>query len=89
MPSNLPPGVTESMLPGNRQEDDEDRNKEIYEVASGDPRLKDGDLELDNGAKVSEGDENGAYIQVWMWVSFEGTKLDKDKEAAASDASGR
>jgi hypothetical protein len=89
MASNLPPGVTEGMLPGNRPEDDEDRQQEIYKVASEDPRLKDGDLELDNGAKVSEGDDNGAYIQVWMWVSFEGTKLDKNKDAAASDASGR
>lgn len=63
--------------------------QKILELASEDPRLKDGDLELDNGAKVSEGDDNGAYVQVWMWVPFEGTKLDKNKDAAASDVSGR
>lgn len=40
--------------------------------------LRDGELELDENAKVSEGDDNGAYVQTWMWVPFEGTPLDKE-----------
>lgn len=40
--------------------------------------LRDGELELDQNAKISEGDDNGAYIQTWMWVSFDDTDLDKD-----------
>lgn len=54
------------------------RKKRILEIASRDPRLRGGGLELDSNAKVSEGDDNGAYVQVWMWVSFEGTELDKN-----------
>jgi hypothetical protein len=33
---------------------------------------------IDDDAKVSEGDDNGAYVQAWVWVSFEGTPLDKE-----------
>lgn len=29
--------------------------------------------------KISEGSDNGAYIQAWVWVDFSGTPLDKDK----------
>jgi len=54
------------------------RKKKILELASNSPMLKDGELELDNNAKVSEGDDNGAYVQVWMWVPFDGTPLDKN-----------
>lgn len=35
-------------------------------------------LEIGAAAKVSEGGDNGAYVQAWMWVSFEGTPLDKE-----------
>jgi len=31
-------------------------------------RLSDGDLECDENALVSRGDENGAYVQTWAWV---------------------
>ena len=36
-----------------------------------------GDLELDDDAKISEGDDNGAYVQMWKWVSFSDTELCK------------
>tara|TARA_R110000868_G_scaffold307677_1_gene569333 strand:- start:703 stop:978 length:276 start_codon:yes stop_codon:yes gene_type:complete len=29
---------------------------------------------------VSEGEDNGAYVRAWVWVSFEGTPLDKEEE---------
>jgi len=32
---------------------------------------EDGSLEIDHGAKVSRGSENGAYVQAWVWVDFE------------------
>lgn len=28
---------------------------------------------------VSEGDDNGVYVRAWVWVSFEGTILDKEE----------
>lgn len=36
-----------------------------------------GEIELDDNAKVSEGDDNGAYVQMWQWVPFDNTKLCK------------
>jgi len=53
------------------------RRQRILEIAGRSDKLREGDLELDSGAKVSEGDDNGAYVQVWMWVAFDGTDLDK------------
>lgn len=38
-----------------------------------------GDLELDDNklVKISEGDDNGAYVSMWKWVDFTDTVLDK------------
>ncbi len=41
---------------------------------------REGDLEFDNDAKVSEGDDNGAYVQCWKWFPFTGTSFDKAGE---------
>jgi hypothetical protein len=41
-------------------------------------RHRDGEVEIDENAVVSEGDDNGAYVQAWVWVDFSGTPLDKD-----------
>ena len=32
-------------------------------------RQKDGELEIDDDAKVAPGDDPGAYVQAWIWVS--------------------
>lgn len=29
---------------------------------------REGTLEIDDNAKVSRGDDNGAYVQAWVWV---------------------
>lgn len=42
---------------------------------------REGDLELDDEAVVSEGDDNGAYVQMWKWIDFSGTELCKDPES--------
>lgn len=39
----------------------------------------DGDIEFDDNAIVSEGEDNGAYVQAWVWVSFTETRFDKEK----------
>lgn len=54
------------------------RRQKIIALARQNENLHEGELELDENAKVSEGDDNGAYVQVWMWVPFDGTNLDKD-----------
>lgn len=38
-----------------------------------------GECEIDDGAKISEGSDNGCYVAAWVWVSFEGTEFDKEK----------
>lgn len=40
---------------------------------------RDEDFECD-GSIVSEGEDNGAYVMGWRWVSFCGTPFDKEKE---------
>jgi hypothetical protein len=39
---------------------------------------KEGELEIDDSALLSEGDDNGTYVQAWVWVSFAGTPFDKE-----------
>ncbi|HEY5177871.1 MAG TPA: hypothetical protein VII95_20140 [Terriglobales bacterium] len=29
---------------------------------------QEGEIEVDNNARVSFGDDNGAYVQAWVWV---------------------
>ncbi len=49
--------------------------EQVRKLAKRDPRLREGDLELDDNAKVSrpdpKEDEGGAYVQVWMWVPYD------------------
>lgn len=56
------------------------RRERILELARQNQNLHEGELELDDNAKISEGDDNGAYVQVWMWVPFDETPLDKDTD---------
>ena len=61
-----------------------DRVHTIIELADEQLPLSDGELELDKcSAIVSEGCDNGAYVQCWAWVSFNGTSLDKELEKNA------
>ena len=39
---------------------------------------RDGEVEVDDNAKLSEGDDNGTYVQAWVWVSFADTPFDKE-----------
>jgi len=38
---------------------------------------REGEVEIDLNARLSEGDDNGTYVQAWVWVPFEGTEFDK------------
>lgn len=57
---------------------EEANRREIVEMARNDYRVRDGELEIDDNAVVSHGEDNGAYVQAWVWVGFGGTKFDKD-----------
>lgn len=57
---------------------DDARHKAIIELARNEHQ-DDGEVEIDAGATLSEGDDNGCYVQAWVWVSFEGTPHNKEK----------
>ena len=40
---------------------------------------QEGLVEIDDNAQLSEGAENGCYVQAWVWVDFTGTQFDKEK----------
>lgn len=54
----------------------EQRRVAIVELARK-KHQKEGTIEIDDNAKVSEGNDNGAYVQAWVWVYFDGTPFDK------------
>ena len=58
---------------------EEERDALIVQMAR-DLHHVDGELEIDPGAAVSEGADNGAYVQAWVWVDFNGTTLCKEQE---------
>ncbi len=44
------------------------RDEDRYRTAAEEFFHKDGECEIDEGAKVSLGDDEGAYVQAWVWV---------------------
>lgn len=52
------------------------RRQKILDLARA-TLAREGELEFDDDAIASEGEDNGAYIQAWVWVDFGGTTLDK------------
>lgn len=58
-----------------------DRDKQIVALAR-EQHERDGEIEFDDPVIVSEGEDNGAYVQAWIWVDFSGTPLDKSEEIA-------
>lgn len=63
----------------------EDHRRAAIIKLAHDRHARDGELEFDDNALVSEGNDNGAYVQGWRWVDFEGTEFDKEKETANSE----
>ena len=66
-------------------DEQKDRQRRILALAASQIAWHEGSLERDDLAEtdaawpglVSEGEDNGAYVRAWVWVSFEGTPLDK------------
>ncbi len=55
------------------------RDEQIRDLAR-DTHGSGGHLEIDDNAIVSEGDDNGCYVAAWVWLSFSGTKFDKENK---------
>lgn len=47
---------------------------EQYREAASGLYTEEGKIEIDSNAKISKGDDPGAYVQAWVWV------YDKDVE---------
>lgn len=62
-----------------RQDQAAEREVAIQELAKG-LHHSEGDLEFDDDATVSEGSDNGAYVQCWKWIDFTDTEFDKEKK---------
>ena len=43
-------------------DDIQDRARELFSI--------DGEIEIDIDADISRGDEDGAYVQAWVWVPW-------------------
>jgi hypothetical protein len=59
------------------QAKDVDRELLVIDLARA-QHQREGWCEIDYDALVSEGGDNGAYVQAWVWVNFADTELDKD-----------
>jgi hypothetical protein len=55
----------------------EARRKRIIEVLFKDSLSRQGEIEVDSDALISEGEDNGCYVSAWVWCDFSGTELDK------------
>jgi len=60
------------MRPGSQRD-------KIVELAE-DQHGKQGLLELDGQANISESENNGAWVSAWVWVDFSDTELDKEED---------
>jgi hypothetical protein len=62
----------------------EQKRREIIIKLAREQHEVEGDLEFDNDPSrlptISEGDDNGAYVHAWVWVSFVGTEIDKEPD---------
>lgn len=56
----------------------EARRRAILELARK-HHEEDGQVEIDDNAQLSEGNDNGCYVQAWVWVDFNDTPFDKKK----------
>jgi hypothetical protein len=43
-------------------------NKQWFRSRAKQMYHKEGEIEIDEGAPVSQGDDEGAYVQAWVWV---------------------
>jgi hypothetical protein len=56
----------------------EERRSDIIDLAR-ERHQEEGEVKIDDDAKLSEGSDNGCYVQAWVWVDFGETKFDKAK----------
>jgi hypothetical protein len=71
-------GISPELL--SQVETDIDREEAAYRAAAIRLHHRDGEIEINDNADVSLGDDPGAYVQAWVWVSAEAAGIDTDDE---------
>lgn len=71
-------GLTDGGLCPDCHAQAEARRFGIIELAR-DQHQREGEVEIDDDARLSEGSDNGCYVQAWVWADFAGTPFDKEK----------
>lgn len=56
------------------------KHREIVDSYRAAVEVRDGELEMDNDAEVSLGDDPGAYVMVWKWVPAEDAGFYSEEE---------
>ena len=74
-----PPAALSAAIQAVEKHLDDPRREQIVEIAQ-ESLGREGAIEFDDDAIVSEGSDNGAYVEGWIWLDFSGTPLDKEKE---------
>ena len=59
--------------------DEQERKQKIKELAEEQWLPVCEDVEFDDEIELSEGAQNGCFVKAWVWVSFAGTELSKEK----------
>jgi hypothetical protein len=75
--SHQSPETATNLRPSLHTESENNRSA-IIELARKQNAIE-GVLEIDDNALLSEGHDNGCYVQAWVWTDFTGTTFDKDK----------
>jgi hypothetical protein len=59
--------------------------RELAYIARAQEQAREGEIEVDDDALVSEGCDDGAYVQAWMWVNAADAGLDPLDAKESSD----
>ena len=62
-----------------------DETDQKYREAADNEYGHDGECEIDDGAPVSRGNDPGAYVQAWVWVSNQEAGIAGEDEAEEAD----
>lgn len=61
-----------------------DAKKDAYIAAAQQQYGREGEIEVDESAYVSKGDDPGAYVMAWVWVSDDDAGIGDDEETGVS-----
>jgi hypothetical protein len=63
-------------IDGGETAESEARTDDWYRESARELYGEDGEIEVDSNARVSRGDDGGAYVEAWVWVPDDGELTD-------------